>query len=57
MAVGYAQQVITVQQGSAASLLDAIKQANERNAEKTAQWLFILIPDGVYDLGETVFTT
>ena len=56
MAVGYAQQVITVQQGDAQSLLNAIKQANERNAEKTAQWLFILIPDGVYDLGETVLT-
>jgi hypothetical protein len=53
---GYAQQVITVQQGNAASLLDAIKQANERNAEKTAQRLYILIPDGVYDLGETVLT-
>ena len=56
LAVGYAQQVITVEQGNAASLLDAIGQANERNAEKTASRLYILIPDGVYDLGETVLT-
>ena len=54
--VGYAQQVITVEQGNAKSLLDAINLANKTNAEKTAPRLYILIPDGLYDLGETVLT-
>lgn len=51
-----AQQVITVKKGDAKSLLEAVEQANKMNAEENAQWLYILIPDGLYDLGETVLT-
>lgn len=53
---GSAQQVICVEKGSAQSLLDAVAQANKTNADKNARQLFILIPDGFYDLGETVLT-
>lgn len=56
LAVGYAQRVITVEKGNAKSLLDAVEQANKTNAGKNAKQLFILIPDGFYDLGETVLT-
>ena len=52
----YGQQVIVVERGNAQSLLDAIAQANKRNADKDAERLYILIPDGLYDLGETVLT-
>ena len=53
---GLAQQVIHVEAGNARSLLDAVEQANKLNAEKDAPWLYILIPDGFYDLGQTVLT-
>jgi hypothetical protein len=33
-----------------------VAQANKLNADKDANQLFILIPDGFYDLGETVLT-
>ena len=56
LAVGYAQEVIVVKKGDAQSLLDAVAHANKTNADKTAKQLFILIPDGLYDLGETVLT-
>ena len=56
LTIGYAQQVIKVEKGNAKSLLDAVAQANKMNADKTAKQLFILIPDGFYDLGETVLT-
>ena len=56
LAVGYAQQVMTVKKGDAKSLLEAVEQANKTNADKNAKPLFILIPDGFYDLGETVLT-
>lgn len=56
LTIGYAQQVIKVEKGNATSLLDAVAQANKMNADKTAKQLFILIPDGFYDLGETVLT-
>lgn len=56
LAVGHAQQVITVKKGDAKSLLEAVEQANKTNADKNAERLFILIPDGFYDLGETVLT-
>ena len=56
IAVGYAQQVIMVEKGNAKSLIEAVKRANAMNSEKTAQQLFILIPDGFYDMGETVLT-
>ena len=56
LATLHAQQVITVKKNDAQSLLDAVKQANKINAAKDAPQLFILIPDGYYDLGETVLT-
>jgi len=48
--------VIQVKKGDAQSLLKAVSKANEQNAAKDAEWLYILIPDGFYDLGETVLT-
>jgi hypothetical protein len=51
-----AQQVIVVEKNDAKSLLDALAQANKLNESKDAKRLYILIPDGVYDLGETVLT-
>ena len=56
LAIGYAQQVICVEKSNAKSLLDAVTQANKTNADPQAKQLFILIPDGFYDLGETVLT-
>lgn len=56
LAVGYGQRVIRVEKGSVKSLLDAVAQANRSNADKDSEQLFILIPDGFYDLGETVLT-
>ena len=52
------QNVITVKAGDAESLLRAIEQANEQNADSAkAEWLYVMIPDGVYDLGDRVLTT
>ena len=51
-----AQRVIVVEKGNVQSLLDAVEQANKMNADKTAKQLFVLIPDGFYDLGERVLT-
>ena len=51
-----AQQVIVVKAGDAQSLLDAIDEANKRNSDKDSQRLFIMIPDGYYDLGEKTLT-
>ena len=56
LAIGYAQQVITVEKGNAKSLLDAVTQANKTNADPQAKQLYILIPDGFYDLGDKVLT-
>ena len=56
MVMGQAQKVLVVRQGDARSLLEAVEQANKLNADKEAKRLFILIPDGFYDLGETVLT-
>ena len=48
---------IRVKAGDAQSLLDAIGQANQRNADADgAERLFILIPTGYYDLGERTLT-
>ena len=52
----WSQRVIVVEKSSIQSLLDAISKANELNADSTAEHLFILIPNGIYDLGETVLT-
>lgn len=51
-----AQPVIVVKAGDAQSLLDAINEANMRNERHDAERLFILIPNGFYDLGETTLT-
>ena len=52
------QQVINVKAGDAEGLLKAIEQANEQNADSAkAEWLFIMLPDGTYDLGDRVLTT
>lgn len=52
------QRVINVKAGDAESLLSAIEKANEQNADSAkAEWLFIMIPDGIYDLGDRVLTT
>lgn len=56
LAIGYAQRVIMVEKGNAKSLLDAVARANKTNAEPQSKQLYILIPDGFYDLGETVLT-
>ncbi len=52
----HAQQVILIKKGDAQGLLKAVAQANEENAAKDAERLYILIPNGFYDLGETVLT-
>ena len=51
-----AAHYIVVKAGDAESFLNAIKEANERNKDAKAQRLFILVPNGVYDLGERVLT-
>lgn len=51
-----AQQVIVVKAGDAQSLLEAISEANKRNADIDAEQLFVLIPNGTYDLGTKVLT-
>ncbi len=51
-----AQQVLVVEKGNTQSLLNAISKANELNASQDAPQLYILIPDGLYDLGERVLT-
>ena len=51
-----AQHVIVVKKGDVESLLAAIDEANNRNASKDAEPLFILIPDGYYDMGDRVLT-
>ena len=53
---GFAQHVILVEKGSVKSLLDAFKEAAKRNNDRDSERLFILIPDGYYDLGEKTLT-
>ena len=36
--------------------MEAINQANKKNSDKESPQLFILIPDGLYDLGDRVLT-
>ena len=47
---------ILVERNNAASLLKAIAAANERNADEQSERLFIILPDGTYDLGDRVLT-
>ena len=52
----HAQQVVYVKKGDAKSLLNAVDKANKQNASKDSERLYIMIPDGLYDLGEIVLT-
>ena len=52
----FAQHVILVEKGNVESLLDAFKEAAKRNTDRDSERLFILIPDGYYDLGENTLT-
>ena len=45
-----------VNPGSAESLLEVLEIVNGANADKDAERSFIFVPDGLYDLGETVKT-
>ena len=45
-----------VEAGNAESLLQAIEQASKQNADATSKRLFILVPNGVYDLGKRTLT-
>ena len=54
--IGFAQQVILVEKGSVESLLEAIKEAGKLNADRDSERIFILIPNGYYDLGEKTLT-
>ena len=51
-----AEAQIVVETGNAESLLQAIEQANKQNADATSKRLFILVPNGVYDLGKRTLT-
>ena len=53
---GFAQRVIVVKANDVESLLDAVKQANKMNVSRHSERLYILIPDGLYDMGEQVLT-
>jgi hypothetical protein len=53
---GYGQRRILVEKGDAGSLLEAIAEANKVNADENSKPVFILIPDGDYNLGERVLT-
>lgn len=52
-----APRCITVKAGDAESLLQAIDEANRVNADSLSARLYILVPNGVYDLGSRVLTT
>lgn len=52
-----ADKHILVKAGDAQSLLDALEQASMENADTLCERLFILIPNGVYDLGEQALST
>ena len=51
-----AEAQIVVEAGNAERLLQAIEQANKQNADATSKRLFILVPNGVYDLGKRTLT-
>ena len=51
-----AQRVFVVKKGDVQHLFDIIKEVNILNAEADAQRAYILIPDGLYDMGETTLT-
>ena len=51
-----AQEVMYIPKNDVKALLLAIETANKKNAEKDSKPLYIMIPDGFYDLGGTVLT-
>lgn len=51
-----AQEVMYIPKNDVKALLVAIESANKKNAKKDSKPLYILIPDGFYDLGGTVLT-
>jgi hypothetical protein len=51
-----AEAQIVVEAGNAESLLRAIEQANVQNADSMSKRLFILVPNGIYDLGKRTLT-
>ena len=51
------KRYIEVKAGDVQSLLQALDEAAKLNDSPTAKPLFILIPDGVYDLADKVLTT
>ena len=57
LSAGKHPNVIKVKAGDAESLLAAIEKANELNADTMSERLYVLIPNGTYDLGERVLTT
>lgn len=50
-------KIIKVKAGDSESLLEAIERAGILNADTTSERLYILIPNGTYDLGERALTT
>jgi len=53
---GAQQNCLVVKAGDAENLLSTLDQANKQNADPQAERLFVMIPDGVYDLGERSLT-
>lgn len=47
---------LVVKAGDAESLLATLDEANRLNADTTSERLYVFIPNGFYDLGETVLT-
>ena len=54
---GKPSHVIKVKAGDVKSLIKAIVDANQLNADTASERLYILIPNGTYDLGEITLTT
>ena len=52
----HAQEVMYIPKNDVKALLMAIEVANKKNVEKDSKPLYIMIPDGFYDLGGTVLT-
>lgn len=50
------KRVIFVEKISGEGLLETLDKANTLNADSTSERLFVLIPNGFYDLGETALT-
>ena len=53
---GNRSNVIQVKADDVQSLLAALEKANEQNADTTSKRLYVMIPNGTYDLGETALT-